>query len=193
MQLLPWTATYHHSGGTNIKGIGAVNALNDILWDLFSDKDGFICVDYKVDSEDTRYRMALTSNTFYNGQCDKWPFGHYANQDEKDGNGDVVMTEQELPERTALIRASVTSNPGGFDEKKYDVSAFFVALDGPKNNFSDMSGITIEQLLYDTQIPRDFLSGSTIDLSTIQGRLVLPVDTPIGEAHTRLCVMGTAN
>lgn len=193
LQLLPWTAKYHQSNGVIVEGTCATQALTDILWDMGKDNDGFVSVDYRVDSEpETTYRLALTQNVSFNNKSHSWPFNYNGNTEdgEGDADGDITMDGTGEPHRPALIQAIFTSKPGWLMESDFDVTQFFVALDGPMNSFSDMEDIPISRLLLETVVPEEEIDGGTIKLATVRGAVTLPVETSIREAHIRLCVVG---
>lgn len=200
LQLLPWTAKYHQSTGAIVEGKCATRALIDILWDMGKDHNGFVSVDYQVDGEPhTTYRLALTKDVTFNGAENSWPFRHSDDDDDDDSDdaddddgddGDVRMGGTEDPKRPAVIRAVFIANPGGLLGNSFDVTQFFVALDGPQNTFSDMKDIPISRLLLETVVPNDDIEGGIIKLATVRGTVVLPVDTLMRDAHRRLCVVG---
>lgn len=199
LQLLPWTAKYHQSNGTVLEGECATRALIDIIWDMCKDHSGFVSVDYQVDGEPhSTYRIALTQDICFNGQKNSWPFchidGYKANVNDSDGEDNYVCNEPESAEeqskRPALVQAIFTANPNSSVESEFDVTQFFVALDGPMNTFGDMKDIPISQLLQETRILDEEISGGVIKLATVRGAVTLPVETLMREAHHRLCVAG---
>lgn len=192
LQLLPWTAKYHQSNGAIVEGKCAIRALIDILWDIGKDNNGIVSVDYQVDGEPhSTYRFALTQGISYNGAADSWPFHHNSDdKDSEDDDGDIHMEGTEEPNRPAVIRAIFTANPGHLFEHNFDVTRFFVALDGPLNTFSDMKDIPISRLLQETDVPSEDIEGGVIKLATVRGTVSLPATTLMREAHRRLCVVG---
>jgi len=166
VSVLPWTAVYHQSSGRSVTGECATHALKNILWDLFKDKDGFICVDYIIKKDPTIYRIALNcaaSNT--------WPYTKPANTT-----------------RPALLSAELCTKSETLAET-IDVGEYFRALEGPNNNLGNMTGIPIGTLLLDCHIPIDTIERSTIVLKTISGTVVMPVTGVIDDAHQRLCAL----
>lgn len=189
-RLLPATVTFHQSNGASLRGECAFSALQDILNDISKDMNGFVCCDYEVEDGMTTYRMALTNQTVYNGQQDAWPFGKYAVNETTtvENDGDIRMSDvQHLIARPGIIRAAVSSPR---NETAFDVTAYFVTLEGPKNTFSDMTGISIDKLLLDSPFPNDLIQGSIISLQNVRGTITIPTETMINEAHQRLCVVG---
>lgn len=182
LKLLPWTVIYHQSNGLSLQGECAFKALQDILGDIAKDLDGFVCCDYKVSDESTIYRMALTNKTVYNGQLNAWPFGQYT----AITNGTHSTEAGNLTARPGIIQAKVISPLS----VGYDVTPYFVSLEGPKNTFSDMTGISIDKLLLDSPIPKELICDSTILLQNIRGTITISTEMLINEAHERLCVVG---
>lgn len=185
VELLQWTAVYHPGKGEQpVRGPAAEAEIAYLLNGL-SIKDGYVCVDYRIAKDPTRFRVAFDSNTVYdskeNADCD-WPFYDRGNS----SHGDI-----DLNVRPSITRAIFTSD---IAEHTFDVSRQFSSYDGPCNNLSGMTSVTLAELLRDcNNIAEKFRTNGTMQFNTIRGTLSIPIHTRVDDAHNRLCVIGGAS